>query len=201
MYTEPRNPSFFTFEVHFNPNGNPECAFDRLLTRVLLYSWKIIASWIQYDPYIIICSNRRNDLLKFNVHVRIYHVQIEDGEIFATINQRDGMVSFHDNPEKYNNAAMLLQLDLEVQWSVCVVFFFGFFLFGLSKERPILGSSRKSSHSWFHEIRRISYGFHGWNPPDFERPIARNGKPYVFFCFCQDKAELLQSIRFEVLKM
>ena len=26
-----------------------------------------------------------------------------------------------------------------------------------------------------HEIRRIS-----WNPQDFQRPIARNGKPYVF---------------------
>ena len=25
-----------------------------------------------------------------------------------------------------------------------------------------------------------SAGFHGWNPPDFERPIARNGKPYVY---------------------
>jgi COP9 signalosome complex subunit 3 len=40
---------------------------------------------------------------------------IEDGEIFATINQKDGMVSFHDNPEKYNNIAMLLQLDQEMQ--------------------------------------------------------------------------------------
>lgn len=44
--------------------------------------------------------------------------QIEDGEIFATINQKDGMVRFHDNPEKYNSAAMLLELDKEV--SVCV---------------------------------------------------------------------------------
>ena len=43
-----------------------------------------------------------------------FTLQIEDGEIFATINQKDGMVSFHDNPEKYNNASMLLQLDAEV---------------------------------------------------------------------------------------
>ena len=41
-------------------------------------------------------------------------IQIEDGEIFATINQKDGMVSFHDNPEKYNNVAMLIHLDQEV---------------------------------------------------------------------------------------
>ena len=41
--------------------------------------------------------------------------QIEDGEIFASINQKDGMVSFDDNPETYNNVAMLVQLDQEVQ--------------------------------------------------------------------------------------
>ncbi|KAK7112546.1 hypothetical protein V1264_011990 [Littorina saxatilis] len=40
---------------------------------------------------------------------------IEDGEIYATINQKDGMVRFHDNPEKYNSAAMLLELDKEMQ--------------------------------------------------------------------------------------
>ena len=62
------------------------------------------------------------------------------------------------------------------------------YLFGLSKERPILGDHPKAH---IHEIRRISCGFHlksagfrtdftCWNPADFERPIARNGKPYVF---------------------
>lgn len=44
----------------------------------------------------------------------LFVLQIEDGEIFATINQKDGMVQFHDNPEKYNSAFMLLQLDKEV---------------------------------------------------------------------------------------
>ncbi|XP_040830473.1 COP9 signalosome complex subunit 3 isoform X2 [Ochotona curzoniae] len=39
---------------------------------------------------------------------------IEDGEIFASINQKDGMVSFHDNPEKYNNPAMLHHMDQEM---------------------------------------------------------------------------------------
>ena len=75
-------------------------------------------------------------------------------------------------------------------------------MFGLSKERPILGDHPKAH---IHEIRRISCGFHVkstyktyksnisrktsvlWSavgrlcPPDFERPIARNGKPYVSF--------------------
>jgi hypothetical protein len=41
-------------------------------------------------------------------------LQIADGEIFATINQRDGMVSFHDNPEKHDSAGMLKRLDVEV---------------------------------------------------------------------------------------
>uniref|UniRef100_A0A8D1NGA3 COP9 signalosome complex subunit 3 n=1 Tax=Sus scrofa TaxID=9823 RepID=A0A8D1NGA3_PIG len=40
--------------------------------------------------------------------------KIEDGEIFASINQKDGMVSFHDNPEKYNNPAMLQSIDQEM---------------------------------------------------------------------------------------
>jgi len=41
-------------------------------------------------------------------------LQIEDGEIFATINQKDGMVIFHDDPEKYNSPVMLRQLEEEV---------------------------------------------------------------------------------------
>uniref|UniRef100_A0A2K5E182 COP9 signalosome complex subunit 3 n=1 Tax=Aotus nancymaae TaxID=37293 RepID=A0A2K5E182_AOTNA len=45
---------------------------------------------------------------------------IEDGEIFASINQKDGMVSFHDNPEKYNNPAMLHNIDQEVNMNITV---------------------------------------------------------------------------------
>ncbi|KAG1674089.1 COP9 signalosome complex subunit 3 [Nymphon striatum] len=40
---------------------------------------------------------------------------IEDGEIFATINQKDGMVVFHDNPEKYNDCDMTQQIDEEMK--------------------------------------------------------------------------------------
>ncbi|XP_015587854.1 COP9 signalosome complex subunit 3 [Cephus cinctus] len=39
---------------------------------------------------------------------------IEDGEIFATINQKDGMVVFHDDPEKYNSPRMLAKLEKEM---------------------------------------------------------------------------------------
>ncbi|XP_020613453.1 COP9 signalosome complex subunit 3-like isoform X2 [Orbicella faveolata] len=41
--------------------------------------------------------------------------QIEDGDIYASINLRDGMVSFHQNPEKYNNPRMLKKLDSEMR--------------------------------------------------------------------------------------
>lgn len=40
---------------------------------------------------------------------------IEDGEIYATINQKDGMVIFHDNSEKYNDPEMLKELDEEMK--------------------------------------------------------------------------------------
>lgn len=42
---------------------------------------------------------------------------IEEGEIFATINQKDGMVIFHDDPEKYNSPNMLKKLEDEM--AVC----------------------------------------------------------------------------------
>lgn len=46
-------------------------------------------------------------------------VQIANGEIFATINQKDGMVSFHENPKKYNSVETMLELSDEVtlEWT------------------------------------------------------------------------------------
>ena len=49
----------------------------------------------------------------FYKHCVVYQ-QIEEGEIHASINQKDGMVSFHSNPEKYNDPKMLKKLDDEV---------------------------------------------------------------------------------------
>ncbi|XP_072021540.1 COP9 signalosome complex subunit 3-like isoform X2 [Amphiura filiformis] len=40
---------------------------------------------------------------------------IDEGEIHATINKKDGMVSFHDNPEKYDNPSLLRQLEDEMR--------------------------------------------------------------------------------------
>ena len=42
-------------------------------------------------------------------------MMIEDKEIYATINQKDGMVRFHDNPEKYNNMVNLINVDQQMQ--------------------------------------------------------------------------------------
>jgi len=39
---------------------------------------------------------------------------IEDGTIFATIDQQAGMVSFHDDPERYNTPMMLKKIDADM---------------------------------------------------------------------------------------
>jgi len=39
---------------------------------------------------------------------------IEDGEIFATINQRDGMVSFSEDPERFNTNKMMQHIDDQI---------------------------------------------------------------------------------------
>ncbi|XP_033108007.1 COP9 signalosome complex subunit 3-like [Anneissia japonica] len=40
---------------------------------------------------------------------------IDDGDIFASINKKDGMVRFKDNPEKYDNPRMLMLMDEEMR--------------------------------------------------------------------------------------
>uniref|UniRef100_A0A8C1SHN2 COP9 signalosome subunit 3 n=1 Tax=Cyprinus carpio TaxID=7962 RepID=A0A8C1SHN2_CYPCA len=61
-------------------------------------------------------NNKTNHLIHSMWCVQILPLssQIEDGEIYASINQKDGMVCFHDNPEKYNNPAMLHKIDQEM---------------------------------------------------------------------------------------
>jgi len=38
-------------------------------------------------------------------------LQIKSGEIYASINQKDGMVLFKDDPEKYNSPEMFLNVQ------------------------------------------------------------------------------------------
>lgn len=39
---------------------------------------------------------------------------IKSGEIFASINQKDGMVVFKDDPEKYNTPEMFLKIQEDI---------------------------------------------------------------------------------------
>jgi len=43
---------------------------------------------------------------------------IESGEIYATISQKDGMVSFHEDPEEYDDNRMLNHLDAQIKASI-----------------------------------------------------------------------------------
>jgi len=43
---------------------------------------------------------------------------IEDGDIYATINQKDGMVHFHDSPEKYDTPRVVRMIETEVGDSI-----------------------------------------------------------------------------------
>jgi COP9 signalosome complex subunit 3 len=49
-------------------------------------------------------------------------IQIEDGEIHATINQKDGMVSFHEDPEQYKSCEMVEHIDSSIQRYVSSVY-------------------------------------------------------------------------------
>ena len=44
----------------------------------------------------------------------LLRLQIDKGEIHATIDQANGMVAFHDNPEKFCTDAMAVEIDQQV---------------------------------------------------------------------------------------
>ncbi|KAH7644350.1 cop9 signalosome complex subunit 3-like protein [Dermatophagoides farinae] len=50
---------------------------------------------------------------------KILHM-IENGEIFAQINQKDGMVEFHDNPEKYDSLQMYKMIEEQINKCMCL---------------------------------------------------------------------------------
>ena len=54
-------------------------------------------------------------MVAYIVVLTIFNVfQIESNNIFATINIKDGMVIFHDDPEKYNNPKVLEEIEQKV---------------------------------------------------------------------------------------
>ncbi len=46
--------------------------------------------------------------------------QIEDGEVHASLDQAEGMVSFVENPEHYNSLAMVHHMEKQLQISVAL---------------------------------------------------------------------------------
>lgn len=52
--------------------------------------------------------------LSFCIWKYAWYLQIKDGEIFASINQKDGMVSFQEDPEQYNTCDMTQRLNTEI---------------------------------------------------------------------------------------
>lgn len=97
-------------------------------------------------------------------------LQIEDGEIYASINQKDGMVSFHDNPEKYNNPAMLHKIDQEVRitewWTVKVI------LMNTILKIHLLVSGGKTLFE-FGNLKRVCSNVSIWKSTYFMMPILQ----------------------------
>ena len=64
-------------------------------------------------------SNYQEACMNMNMqwthYVILSWLQIEDGEIHATISKQNGMVHFHDNPEKYDNPAVLRHVEQQVR--------------------------------------------------------------------------------------
>lgn len=42
-------------------------------------------------------------------------LQIEDGDLFAIIDQKDGMVRFLENPEQYKSCEMIERIDSSIK--------------------------------------------------------------------------------------
>lgn len=43
-----------------------------------------------------------------------FKIQIQDGEIYAAINQKDGMVRFLEDPEQYKTCQMIEHIDSSI---------------------------------------------------------------------------------------
>ncbi len=54
----------------------------------------------------------RKELVEYFVNNLV--TQIEEGDIYASISQKDGMVLFHDNPDKYDSTCTVERIQKEV---------------------------------------------------------------------------------------
>ncbi|XP_077227765.1 proteasome component (PCI) domain protein [Tasmannia lanceolata] len=74
---------------------------QRLTQRYLTLSLQDIANTVQLE-----------NAKQAEIHVL---QMIHDGDIFASINQKDGMVSFHEDPEQYKSCEMIERMDSSIQ--------------------------------------------------------------------------------------
>jgi len=81
---------------------------------------------------------------------------IEEGQIFATINQKDGMVSFLENPEQYNDNRLLNAIDAQIRRTI-----------ELSTKLRLLDREISSSPSYIQKTTMHERGGR-WDMDDFD---------------------------------
>ena len=134
------------------------------------YCWLICkCSTMSYSWIQVPCIN--------NIIKWLILLQIEDGDIYASINQRDGMVSFHHNSEKYNNPKMLKKLDSEVCQPACTQDGF------LSEYFAVVDINQFNTSSDIISVYNITA--HVWRSIDIvtSNILSRTVMFYVEFCF------------------
>lgn len=81
--------------------------------------------------------------------------------MFATISQQNGMVTFTDNPERYNSVQMYQQIENEVvyfeNWVIIVIFYFKTANQMYSVESKAQETGRRH-YVWFKVCRQINDG-------------------------------------------
>jgi COP9 signalosome complex subunit 3 len=80
----------------------------------------------------------------------------EKGEIFATINQKDGMVSFHEDPESYDTTGVLNSLDQRIQKAI-----------EIGKKARDIDESISCSKLYLQKTTQERVGRSGWELEDF----------------------------------
>jgi len=95
---------------------------------------------------------------------------ISNGEIFASINQKDGMVSFSEDPEGYDTSKMTSHLDVQIQKAI-----------DLGRKVRSLDESIASSGPYIQKTTAQERGGGGRWGADFEDFVAEGAeKPLLF---------------------
>ena len=82
-------------------------SIQRLTKTFVTLSLSDVASRVSIVP--------SNNVAASKVAEKLILSMIDSGEIFARINQKDGMVIFEDSPEKYNSFEMFVQIENEMK--------------------------------------------------------------------------------------